>query len=398
MTFVVDTFSKQSACGNSHPIVESVDHIARKVQAIKNNTNAIVNAIFSSRKYTNFNQKIVLGVGELHENGLHVIQQIDILKELKENGLNCATALEWPSNNIDLHIEEMLTSNKANQNTLKAMMEAKENNSLRNRLSADTEPIRTANARLSRALLHEFMDNHHIPVFCTDAPRDWDLYISAERKAQHLLASDSKVMEAINEAIRILNPQDGNSRLLPMASLNQLGMLARNIYTMNEIETILQEYPEIDVILIEAGRAHITGNDTLKPEPSPYENSLANLFERDSNHFFVGAPLYNSQEDKSQNTPSQASINSQILSLDYLNKSSFNTRSSNVSDLNEAAHMQSLSPYFPFIDETLCGRSPLELHNQRKETLSNSVRNLRHNNQFSRTILEHGMPRLVMSG
>lgn len=365
--------------------------VKQKVQTIESNTNAITNAVLAQRQFGGSN-KIMLGMGELHENGLHVIQQLSVLDALQKNGLNCATALEWPANNIDLHIEEIFKPETTDKAGLIGMLGAEDNTFLRNNLSADTTPIRSANARLSRALLHEFMDDHHIPAFCTDAPRDWDLFIQNQRKFQHLHTDDPKVADAVNEAMGLLNLSDDHTSVPPIDSLRQLGMLARNIYIINEAESILQEHPEIDVVLIEAGRAHVTGNDTLKPEPSPYEHSMSSLAAGRSRHAFIGAPLYSSQEEKTQNTSPQALNDPQILSLDYLEKAAFNTNSSKNADLKEAEHIQSLSPYLPFIDETLRGRSPADLHAERKEALRNDLRDLRDNNGFVLTATNHYTP------
>lgn len=377
--------------GNT-PIAQDDDQASLKAQAIINNATTITNSVLAQRQTALPGQKVILGMGELHENGLHVLQQIAILDSLKKSGLNCATALEWPSNNIDLHIEEIFKAETTDKTGLIEMLEADDNSSLRNRLSADTTPIRSANARLSRALLHEFMDDNLIPAFCTDAPRDWELFIENQRKAQHLLTDDPRVADAVDEAMRILNLPNDHRTVPPVDSLKQLGMLARNIYITNEADRILQEHPEIDVVLIEAGRAHITGNDLLKPESSPYEHGMSNLVSQRSHHSFIGAPLYSSQEDKAKNTPPYALTDQQILDLDYLDKSPFNTNSSKVSDLKEADNIQSLSPHFPFIDDTLRGRTPTALYEERKATLSSDLRDLRDNNGFTLTKPEHYTP------
>ncbi len=361
------------------------DQIMQKVHAIQNNTNTIKTAVLAAHQSRQSTQRIVLGMGELHGDGLHIIQQIDILKALQESGLYCATALEWPPNNINLHIDEFFKHETTDTLGLKIMLEARENRPLRNRLSADTTPIRTANAKLSRTLLHEFMDKSHIPVFCSDAPRDWDLFIRNERKVQHLLTSDHKVIEAIREARDILDLPHSNGSVAPIVSLKQLGMLVRNIYTKNATEAFLQEHPELDVILVEAGRAHITGNEALMPEPSPYDHNISSLFAHSSNHLFIGAPLYMSEEDKIQNTPVQALQNPQILTLDHLGKSPFNTHSSSISNLQETEHIQNLSPYFSFISDTLCAQSPLELLEVRSETLKTDLLDLRYKNGFIRS-------------
>lgn len=352
------------------------------VQAIEENTKNVTNAVMERRQHTGSGPKVMLGMGELHEDGLHVMQQISILDALQKAGLYCATALEWPANNIDLHIEEIFKLETTDKSALIGMLEAEENSELRNSLSADTTPIRSANARLTRTLLHEFMDNRNIPAFCTDAPRDWDLFIQNQRKSQHLHVDDPKVSEAVKEAMGLLNLPDDPTSVPPIDSLRQLGMLARNIYIINEAERILKEHPEIDVVLIEAGRAHVTGNDTLKPEPSPYEHSMSSLAAKRSEHVFVGAPLYSSQADRAKNTSPQALVDPQILSLDYLEKTPFNTNSTKTSDLYEARQVQALAAYFPFIDKTLSGRTPLELYDDRKEALKNDLRDLRDNNGF----------------
>ena len=272
------------------------------------------------------------------------------------------------------------------------MLEAEDNKSLRNSLSADTTPIRSANARLSRALLHEFMDDRHIPSFCTDAPRDWDLFIQNQRKFQHLHIDDPKVAEAVNEAFGLLNISNDAAFTSPVDSLRQLGMLARNIYIMNEADRILHENNEIDVVLIEAGRAHVTGNDTLKPEASPYEHSMSSLATKHSGHAFIGAPLYASQDDKMQNTSPQALTDPKIIELSYLEKAPFNTTSSKTSDLKEAEKIKKLSAYFPFISETLRGRSPKDLYEERRDELKKDLRDLRDNNGFTLTAPDPYIP------
>ena len=364
--------------------VSDVDaRIDGMVQAIEANTKNVANAVLARKQHGGPGPKVMLGVGELHGDGLHVMQQISILDALQKGGLYCATALEWPANNIDLHIEEIFKPETTDKAGLIGMLGAEGNRELRNSLSADTTPIRSANARLTRALLHEFMDDRNIPAFCTDAPRDWDLFIQNQRKFQHLHIDDPKVAEAVKEAKGLLNFADDPSSVQPIDSLRQLGMLARNIYIINEADRILREQPEIDVVLIEAGRAHVTGNDTLKPEPSPYEHSMSNLVATRSEHVFVGAPLYSSHVDRANNTSPQALEDPQILVLDYLEKTPFNTNSSKASDLNEAVQIQALAAYFPFIGETLGGRTPLELYDERKEALKNDLRDLRDNFGFT---------------
>lgn len=374
-------------------VVSDADaRIEGMAQAIKENTKNVTNTVIKRKKHGSSGPKVMLGMGELHEDGLHVMQQISILDALQKSGLYCATALEWPANNIDLHIEEIFKPETTDKAGLIRMLGAEENTKLRNSLSADTTPIRSANARLSRALLHEFMGNRNIPAFCTDAPRNWDLFIKNQRKFQHLHLEDPKVAEAVKEAMGLLNLSDDPTSVLPIDSLRQLGMLARNIYIINEANRILDEYPEIDVVLIEAGRAHVTGNDTLKPEPSPYEHSMSSLVAKRSEHVFVGAPLYSSHFDREKNTSPQALVDPQILSLDYLVKTPFNTNSSKTSDFNEARHMQALGAYFPFIGETLGGRTPLELYEERKEALKNDLRDLRDNNGFMLTAPDPYIP------
>ncbi len=367
--------------GNAFSDLDSgIDGMA---QAIEENTKNVTNAIMERKQHSGQTSKVMLGMGELHEEGLHVLQQISILDSLQRRGLYCATALEWPANNIDLHIEEIFKPETTDKAGLISMLGAGENTELRNSLSADTTPIRSANARLSRALLHEFMDNRNIPAFCTDAPRDWDQFIQNQRKFQHLHVDDPKVADAVKDAMRLLNLPDDPTSVPPIDSLRQLGMLARNIYIINEAERILEEHPEIDVVLIEAGRAHVTGNDTLKPEPSPYEHSMSSLVAMRSEHVFVGAPLYSSQEDRAKNISPQALADPRILDLDYLEKTPFNANSSKTSDLNEAKQLQALAAHFPFIGQTLAGRTPLELYNQRKEALKNDLRGLSDNNGFT---------------
>lgn len=385
MSFSNDFNGQQQAQSLASPTVsveQSSSLPEQKAQAIQNNTDIITNTILSQRQFARQGQKVILGMGELHENGLHVIQQLSIIDTLKKNGLNGAIALEWPANNIDLHIEEIFKPETTDKAGFIDMLDAPKNRSLRNRLSADTTPIRSSNARLTRALLHEYMDDNDIDAFCTDTPRDWDLFIENERKSQHLLTEDPNVAAAVNEAMAMLNMSGDAQSVPPVDSLKQLGMLARNIYITNQAEKILEENPEIDVILIEAGRAHITGNDILKPEPSPYGHSMTSLAATHSEHIFIGAPIYTSQEDKAKNTPPQALADPLILNLGFIEKSPFNTNSSKTSDLKEAENLQSLSPYFSFIGDTLRGRAPAALHQERKQALVDELRDLRDDNGF----------------
>lgn len=353
------------------------------VQSLRKNTEIITQGIHSRLPQLQPGQKIVVCVGELHANGHHVALQTNVIHELAQSRVNVALALEWPPNNIDLHADEIFKPETTDKAGIKAMLAAPWNETLRDRLSADTTPIRTGNARISRALLHQYLDNQGIPVFCTDAPRDWKLYIENNRTRQDLLVSDPKVAQAIEEAAGILEefgiiPQTEG----PIDSLGQMGMLTRNMYMFKRTEEIFWNNPDLQVLFIEAGRAHVTGNHALIPERSWYEHSLNAIFTSRSQHIFVAAPLYKSEEDKLDTTPVQALMDPHMLHLEYTDAKGFSSITDSEADANEASMIESLAPYFSYVGETLQGRTPQELFNARSESLRLTLRNLRDNNGF----------------
>lgn len=361
------------------------DPPTEEVQSLRKNTDIITRGIRERLANLRPGQKIVVCVGELHENGHHVALQTNVIHELTESGINVALALEWPPNNIDLHSDEIFKPETTDKEGIKAMLAAPWNEALRDRLSADTTPIRTGNARISRALLHQYLDNHDIPTFCTDAPRDWDLYLKNERSRQDLLTSDPKVAKAIEQASEVLRefgltPQTEG----PIDSLGQMGMLTRNMYMFNRTEEIFEDNPEIQVLFIEAGRAHVTGNHALIPERSWYEHSLNAIFSKRSGHIFIGAPLYKSEQDKLDNTPVQALRDPHTLHLEYTDATGFSSIRDPEADDREVAMIQRLAPHFSYIDETLEGRTPKELLEARSEDLRLTLKDLRDRNGFLR--------------
>ncbi len=351
------------------------------VESLKKNTDIITQGIVDRLGLLRRGQKIVVCVGELHENGHHVALQTNVIHELTQRGVKVALALEWPPNNIDLHVDEIFKPETTNKAGVKALLQAPWNASLRDKLSADTTPVRTGNARINRALLHQYLDNHNIPVHCADAPRDWKLYLENNRSRQDLLTSDPKVAEAIEEASEILRefgitpPTEG-----PIDSLGQMGMLTRNMYMFNRTEEIFEENPDVEVLFIEAGRAHVTGNHALIPERSWYEHSLNAIFAARSQHVFMGAPLYKSEQDKLDNTPVQALNDPHTLHLEYTDATGFSSIRDPEADDREVALIQSLAPHFSYISETLEGRTPKEMYEARAEELRLTLRQLRDNN------------------
>lgn len=356
---------------------------SEEVKSLKKNTDIITQGIHERLARLKPGQKIVVCVGELHENGHHVALQTNVIHDLTESGVNVALALEWPPNNIDLHSDEIFKPETTDKEGIKAMLAAPWNAALRDKLSADTTPIRTGNARISRALLHQYLDNHDIPTFCTDAPRDWELYLENNRSRQDLLTSDPGVARAIEQASEILRqfgitPQTEG----PINSLGQMGMLTRNMYMFNKAEEIFEENPDIQVLFIEAGRAHVTGNHALIPERSWYEHSLNAIFASRSQHIFMGAPLYKSEKDKLDSTPVQALEDPHTLHLEYTDATGFSSIVDSDADDREVALIQSLAPHFPYIGETLEGRTPKELYEARSEDLRLTLKDLRDRNGF----------------
>ena len=362
------------------------------VVSLRRNTDIITQGIHKRLLGLQPGQKIVVCLGELHENGHHVALQTSVLHDLTESGVSVALALEWPPNNIDLHSDEIFKPETTDKEGMKALLQAPWNGALRDKLSADTTPIRTGNARISRALLHQYLDNHNIPVFCTDAPRDWALYLQNNRSRQDLLTSDPEVAKAIEAAAEKLRefgyvPQTEG----PIDSLGQMGMLTRNMYMFERAEGILHDNPDIQVLFIEAGRAHVTGNHALIPERSWYEHSLNAIFDRRSPHLFIGAPLYKSEKDKLDSTPVQALTDPHTLHLVYTDASGFSSITDQTADEREVALIESLAPYFPYIDETLDGQTPKALFDARAEKLRLALRDLRDNNGLLLTAPENAL-------
>lgn len=94
----------------------------------------------------------------------------------------------------------------------------------------------------------------------------------------------------------------------------------------------------------------------------------------------MGAPLYKSEQDKLDNTPVQALKDPHTLHLEYTDASGFSSIRDPEADDREVALIQSLAPHFPYIGETLEGRTPKELYEARSDELRLTLRDLRDNN------------------
>ncbi|MBK6896064.1 MAG: hypothetical protein IPH06_05685 [Alphaproteobacteria bacterium] len=352
------------------------------IDSIRLNGELVSQEILTRLDTARSGQKLVVGFGELHENGAHIVLEHDVVHKMVVNGVSCAFAVEWPPNNIDLHIDDEMKGGTADKAGLQSFLRRPGNERLREKLSADTTPIRSNNARLSRTALHQYLDNHGIPVFCADAPRDWSRYITDDRTAQHLLADDPKAAAAIAEAAYFLHIKPGEIGYPSVNALHQFGMLARNLYMLHEAEDILDRNPDIQILFLQAGRAHITGNHALLPEPSPYEHGLSWLFAEQSGHVFVPVPFYGSGADREANTPPDAMGDLRQIMLGYVENTPFNVVTSNISDKTEAQQLRELSPYFDYIGETLDGRDARELREERKEALMHTLERIRDENHL----------------
>lgn len=352
------------------------------VDSIETNVEIITNSIFSHLAQPHpAHQKLIVGFGELHETGSHVIIEAAVVDRLAKAKIPCAFAVEWPPNNIDLHIDDEMSSATTDKARLKDLLALPGYASIRNKLSADTTPIRSSNARLSRTVLHEYLDNHGVPVFCADAPRDWELFLKYDRVEQHLLMTDPKGKYAIQEAAELLHISPGPDGFLPVSSLKQFGMLARNLYIYNEAMDILEKAPHTQVVFLQVGRAHVVGNDSLKPESSPFEHGLSHIFAKKwQPNGFLGAAFYSSAKDRENTIPSLAYADPTFLNLVDVENVAFNVVSSDTADKRETAHIKSLAPFFPFISETLGDKSPVELREHRKEALLHSLEEVRDTN------------------
>lgn len=361
---------------------QDVDQLAYIVQK---NTDILSSEIINTRlPNLEPGQKIIIVVGEIHENGLDIAFIGNLLHELTLEGFNCAYGVEWPPNNIDMQIDDVIPENYANITKLKETLALPEHKALRNDLSADTTPIRTINARLTRTVLHQMTDNHNIPVFCIDAQRNWEDYIKNERKWQDLLQTDPETADAIAEAAKILGLSPSENGYPPINALHQFGMFGRNIYGVNAVEDILAEHPEIDILVIASGLAHTAGNDNLTPEPSPYKHSLSSLFkEKRISHSVIVANLYTSDAEKKERLPEAALHDLDILTLEHRTNLPFNSYIppdakpetdnpkdyNDRSDIQETNYLTSMTAHFPWISETLDGKKPFELYLQRRAEL-----------------------------
>lgn len=351
---------------------------------IQQNTDTILHEIFTRLPNLQSGQKIILAIGENHANGLDISLINNLVYEISQQGLNCAYAVEWPDNNIDIHIDEVEPPEQTDITKLKATLALPDYKTLRDKFSADTTPIRAGDARLNRAILHQYMDNHQIPVFCMDAERDWGAYIANERKWQNLLQTDQRTAEAISEAANILKLSPSENGYPPINALHQFGMLARNIYGVSTIKSIIEEHPEIDVVIIGAGRSHTAGNENLKNDPkqSPYEHSLSKLFKAKTGHSVIVANLYISDAEKMKTLPIEAQVDRDILMLEHRLNVLFDTRENTRSDIQESNYIASMSPHFPWISETLNEKTPTKLREQRRLDLLSKLEQFRDKHNF----------------
>lgn len=362
------------------PVIKSVldnpDYPAI-IAKIEKNTQILVDAILERLKNAQAGQKIIVDFAEIHDNGTHVTLLNNVLDQLVQRGKKCAVALEWPPNNIDIYIDDDNSLTVQEKESLKSLLHEDDFEDLRDKLSCDTTPVRTVNAPLSRSILHEYMDQHDIPVFCSDAARDWARYKLDKKEKQHLLTTDDKTLSAIHEALHTmgLNFSEGNTPS-PNA-LKKLGMLSRNIYTSEDVLDRIEDFPEIEIIFIDSGRAHMAGNDNLDPEPSPYEHGLSYIFKQKSPHAFIGAPIYASKEEEKFDTPKEALKDPDILNLDYMVYLPFNTKNSNKAHIHEDEYINAVKSSFPWMRETLNGKNGVSMLNKRTKDLYNQIIKLR---------------------
>lgn len=356
------------------------DTISPLVQSIKTNTDIIIDCIETILPTLRDGQVIVIGYGETHASCGHITLATNVIHELAQRNIKTAFAAEWPINNIDLHIDDV-AADKTDNEGLKAVLQDADHARLRDKLSADTVPIRTKDARLNRTVLHQYMDNHNIPVFCVDAQRDWKKYIDNDRKTQHLLADDPDTLVSVFGAGAIIGGDTKDTDFTNIDALSRHGMTARNLYTMLSIEKIAENNPDLKVIFVQEGLFHITGNDAAQPEAFPYKETLSALFNERSGHTYIPAPVYTTAENKiSQNTAEMLS-NQKSLDLLYL-ENNFCNLNDIYSDDKESKYLTAISAHFDWVNETLDDFTPNELRTKREKELLNKLADIHHDHDL----------------
>lgn len=354
------------------------------IERIKLNTEMIVDSVKAHLNDPGSSgKKVVLALGELHERGTHIMLETNVLDSLVRQGIKCSFIYEWPPNNVDMQVKYGMSDEETDKRALLDFIHQPAQKALMTRLSEETQPVRSSNARLGRALLHAYIRQHDIPLLCADSPRDWEFYDQNNRLRQNLLASDPGNIDAIHEAFRILNIQGPISAHEPIDSLGHLGMLARNIYMANQAELMARDYPDLEVIFMQVGRSHVTGCDALQ-DPSPYPHSLANIFANRAGFNFVGAPFYISQEDRRKNMPPSARQDSHILKgLRFdLDADIHNVVSSNTADKRESEQIEQASRHLPWINGVLRGSNSRALHQEQSERLTRELERIRDEHNF----------------
>ena len=79
------------------------------------------------------------------------------------------------------------------------------------------------------------------------------------------------------------------------------------------------------------------------------------------------------------------------LHLEYTDATGFSSITDQTADEREAVLIESLAPYFPYIEETLAGQTPKQLFEARSETLRLALRDLRDNNGLLLTAPENAL-------
>lgn len=304
----------------------------------------------------------------------------NVIHELAQRDIKTAFAAEWPIDNIDLHIDDVGADN-TDKEGLKAALQTSDHERLRDKLSGDTVPIRTKDARLNRTVLHQYMDNHNIPVFCVDAQRDWKKYIDNDRKIQHLHADDPDTLVSIFGAGAIIGGDAKDTDFTNIDALSRHGMAARNLYTMRSVEKIAENTPDVKVIFVQEGLFHITGNDAAQPEPFPHKETLSALFNSRSRHHYVAAPVYTTAENKiNYNTPEMLA-DKKALDLLYL-ENHFCNLNDIYSDDKESKYLGAISAHFDWVNETLDGMTPDDLRHKREKELLDKLADIHHDHDL----------------
>lgn len=355
------------------------------IERIKLNTEMIVDSVKAHLNDPGSSgKKVVLALGELHERGAHITLETNVLDALEKQGIKCGFLYEWPPNNVDMQVFYGMSDQDTDKKAFLDYLHQPEQAKLMAYLSEETQPVRSDNARVSRAVLHAYIRQNYIPLKCSDSPRDWRFYDQNKRNRQELLTTDQGNIDAIAEAFRILNIQGPISAHEPIDSLGHLGMLARNIYMANQVEAMARDYPDLDVIFMQVGRAHVTGCDALD-DPSPYEHSLANIFAHRAGFNFVGAPFYISHADRLENMPVPAKQDEHILRHLRFDPDAevHNVVGSGTADKREAEHIMSAARYLPWVSEVLGHKNPRVLHREQCEHLNSELERIRDEHGFT---------------